>query len=213
MPATKSPAEEILKRVIDEAFVAVLKPRGFKRTAHNFHRRQGEVVQVVNVQLSQGSTWFEKDFYVNVGLAFDDICRLKNQEIDERPKEYQCDARGTRGRLEEFLRTAPDRWEISNSTDLKDTISALREWIEELATGLDSITSASSYRKHEWFRRHEVPTGVCAQILYLVGEMEAAKDEVQALCTFFADRRTISVPSYWIEELGLEKLRNHPELQ
>lgn len=203
MPATKSPADEMLKRVIDEAFVAVLKPRGFKKTAHNFHRRLGEVVQVVNVQLSQGSSYSEKLFYVNVGLAFDEICSLIGQSTNETPKEHEC---ATRGRLEEFLRNAHERWEVGGPNKLDSMISKLRGVIEELAEELNQVTSPSDYLAHDWFRRESVSLSECAQIHYVVGDLDSAWADVQRMCVEFADRELLGKPEYWIDELKLTKL-------
>jgi hypothetical protein len=205
MPAIKSAADQMLKRVLEEAFVAVLKPLTFKKTSHTFYRRHNKVVQVVNVQLSQGSSHAEKRFYVNVGLAFDEVCRLAGREIVETPKEHQCTSRG---RLEEFVRGVPDSWEVSNPSKLDATIARLRQTIERLADGLKEIGSVSEYRNHAWFRRHSVPSAEVAQIHYVDGDLDGAGDEVKAMCAEFADRDTINKPEYWIEELKLSKLRD-----
>jgi hypothetical protein len=95
----KSPAETLLTSVLAQAITPSLKAVGFRKSGMNYHRRHGEVVQVVNIQVSQGSTWAEKEFYVNVGIAFDAICNLAGVLILDRPKEYDCDIRGTRDRI------------------------------------------------------------------------------------------------------------------
>src|SRR5689334_4751958 len=92
-------SEDAFHAVVREGVTSVLKPAGFRKSGTNFHRRRGTCVQVINVQRSQASTLQEKQFYVNVGLAFDEICRLMGNPILEKPKEYECDARGTRDRL------------------------------------------------------------------------------------------------------------------
>jgi hypothetical protein len=100
-------AGELLEGVIRQAVMATLKPAGFRKTGQSFHRRRGETVQVVNIQVSHGSSWAEKQFYVNVGIAFDAICVLAEVPILEKPKEYECDGRGTRDRLESLLSDVP----------------------------------------------------------------------------------------------------------
>src|SRR5262245_21531660 len=112
MAADKSPAQALFDDVVMRAVTSVLKPRGFRKTALNIHRRHKDVVQVVNLQCSQGSTLGEKLFYVNVGLAFDALCHLVGTEILERPKEHDCDSRGTRDRLENLVDDVPDRWTV-----------------------------------------------------------------------------------------------------
>jgi len=43
----------------------------FRKGGTNYHRRHRETAQVVDIQLSRGSTWRDKEFYVNAGAAFD----------------------------------------------------------------------------------------------------------------------------------------------
>src|SRR4051794_38458515 len=99
MARRDSPAEAAMKAVIAQALTPVLRDAGFRRSGMSYHRRRGDAVQVVNVQVSHGSTALEKSFCINVGLAFDACCRLAGVPILERPKEYECDERGTRDRL------------------------------------------------------------------------------------------------------------------
>lgn len=186
--------------------MAVLKPLRFKKTARTFHRRIGEVVQLVNVQMSQGSTYHEKLFYVNVGLAFDPICRLAGKEVLDKPKNYECDSRGTSGRLEEFLRASPACWEVGDPERIEATIAELKSLVQQLALEFEAINSLAAYRSHPWFSRR-LPRQENAQILYLLGDFEEAWAEINALCTFFADRQNINHPKYWVEELNLEKFR------
>lgn len=113
MARDKSPAQTLFDDIVNRAVTSVLKPLGFCKSALNFHRRHKDVVQVVNLQSSHGSAWDEKLFYVNVGLAFDAVCQLSNNEILEKPKEYECDSRGTRDRLENLLDNAPAQWSVS----------------------------------------------------------------------------------------------------
>ena len=70
MPTNKSPAQAIFDDIVKRAVASVLTPLGFRKTALNFHRRHKDVVQVVNLQSSHGSTSDEKLFYINVGLVY-----------------------------------------------------------------------------------------------------------------------------------------------
>lgn len=205
MPTKKSPLQTCFDSVIKSAVTDVLKPRGFSKSALNFHRRCGENVQVINIQSSSGSSWGEKVFYVNVGLAFDSICKLSKVEILEKPKEHECDCRGTRGRLEKFLDDLPPRWLLRCEDNWSSVAEQLKLGIEKLASDLERLDGPAAYRSHHWFDRFQ-PNQVNAQVLYLLDDLDAAWLEVNQICTLFADRKGLNQPSWWVKELRLSKL-------
>lgn len=97
----QSPAEAALKDAIARAVTPALKAAGFRKDGLSYHRRRGEAAQVVNIQVSHGSTAMEKTFYLNAGLAFDAVCRLAGLPVLERPKDTSAmtGARGIAWRL------------------------------------------------------------------------------------------------------------------
>jgi hypothetical protein len=210
MARDKSPSQALFDDIVNRAVASVLKPRGFRKSALNFHRRHKDVVQVVNLQSSNASAWDEKHFYVNVGLAFDAICRLTDTGILEQPKEHDCDSRGTRDRLENLLDSMPDRWSVDVNGDSDAVAEQLRDAIEELAAELESIDGVPAYRDHRWFDRFR-PKQENAQILYLLGDLDGAWKEVRDLCTLFSDRETVNRPEWWLKELGLTGLTAEAE--
>lgn len=201
----KSPAEEALNTVVRDAVTAVLKPIGFKKSANTFHRRLGSCVQVVNIQGSMGSSWMEKTFYVNVGLAFDEICRHTNRSIMEKPKEHECDARGMRARLEQLVTNSPAQWEVSATSDASAISQSLRPMIEQMVLVLNQIDGLVGFRDSPWFQWHPA-LAVPAQVHYLLGNKQAARANVVRLTEYFADRRVLSERDHWIEKLKLESL-------
>ena len=205
MPAQKIEAEESLDRVIKQAVAAPLKPLGFKKRGRLFHRRHKEVVQVAEVQVSHGSTHDEKSFYVNIGLAFDAICRLTNRPVIETPASHECDERGTGGRLEDFYAAALSQWSVSTLSDAERVTSELRRIVETATVDFQQIGTIADYRRHPWFDRFR-PKPENAQVFYLLGETESARSEIQRLCELFADRLNGDEPSFWIEQLGLSGL-------
>jgi len=206
MARSQSPAEALLKDVLADAVNPALKAAKFRKSGLNYHRRHGETVHVVNVQVSHGSTGVEKRFYINAGVAFDALCELAGVPVLERPKEYQCDRCGTRARLEEFIPGAPEFWVVRAGQDTADVVSALRGFIQQLVGELDRIDGLSAYRSHRWFDRFR-PMRVNAQVLYLLGDMEGARREVQHLAEFFADRQNANRTDWWVEHLRLSGLR------
>jgi hypothetical protein len=200
----------LFDQLIERSVTAVLRPTGFRKSALNFHRRYDEVIQVVNVQTSHGSSSDIIRFYVNVGIAFDAICQLMALEIVEKPKEYDCDSRGTRDRLENLVTGAEACWSIASEGDLENTARRLNRCSELLADELQKIRDVQSYRRHRWFDRCR-PRQENAQIFYLLGDFDNAWTEVNALCNLFADRGDLSRPEWWIKELRLSGLAGRLE--
>jgi hypothetical protein len=205
MAKTDSPAEALLADILAQAVTAPLKTVGFRKTGTSYHRRHGDTVQVVNIQASHGSSREEKKFYVNAGIAFDAVCKLAEVPVLDRPKEYECDSRGTRDRLENLIPGAPDSWVIRAGDDAGRIVSALHGFMQQLVVELDKIDGLAAYRAHRWFDRFR-PTEVNAQILYLLGDKAGAWREVQDLATLFADRVNADRPEWWVESLRLSGL-------
>ena len=206
MARVKSPAEVLLAEVIAQAISPTLKTAKFRKSALNYHRRLGESVQVVNIQVSHGSTAMEKTFYINAGMTFDSLCGLVGVPVLDEPKEYQCDRCGSRDRIGSLIPGAPSFWTIRAGEDTTEVVSALRGFVQQLVAELDQIDGLPAYRSHRWFDRFR-PVRVNAQILYLLGDMEGARREVQHLTEFFADRPNGHKSDWWLEHLKLSGLK------
>lgn len=205
MARADSPAEALLTDVLAQAVTPPLKTAGFRKSGTNYHRRHGEVVQVVNIQVSHGSTWTEKEFYVNAGIAFDAICALAGVPVLDRPKEHECDSRGTRDRLGALIPGAPSSWVLRVGEDASGTVNAVRDCMQQLAGDLDKIDGLAAYRAHRWFDRFR-PVQANAQVLYLLGDKTGAWQEVQDLAALFADRQNANRVEWWVERLRLSGL-------
>ena len=190
------------KDVLALAANPALKAAKFRKSGLNYHHRLGETVQVVNVQVSHGSTGMEKRFYVNVGVAFDSLCEFVGEPVLEQPKEYQCDKCGTRDRLQNLIAGAPEFWVVRAGQDTADVVSALRGFTQQVIGELDQIDGLAAYRSHRWFDRFR-PMRVNAQVLYLLGDMEGVSQEVQHLARFFEDRPNGHLTDWWVKHLRL----------
>jgi hypothetical protein len=206
MARAATPAEALFLNVLAQAVTSPLKTAGFRKSGTNYYRRLGETAQVINIQVGRGSTWTEKEFYVNAGVAFDAICKLAGLPVLDRPKEYECDDRGTRDRLQKLVPGAPPSWVLHVGEDTDGTATALRGCIEQLVVELDKIEGLAAYRAHQWFDRFR-PTQENAQVLYLVGDKLGAWREVQNLAALFADRQNANRTEWWVERLRLNGLK------
>src|SRR5689334_15399023 len=121
MARAKSPAEELLTIVLKDGVTPPLKRAGFRKVGNNYFRRHGQTTQVVNLQVSHGSSWSEKTFYINVGIAFDAMCELLGLPVLEQPKEHECDRRGTRDRLGSLIAEPPEPWILRADEDVTNT--------------------------------------------------------------------------------------------
>jgi hypothetical protein len=202
-----SPADEAFNDVLRDAVTAVLKPAGFRKSGTNYHRRRGSCVQVVNVQTSRGSSWDEKRFFINAGLAFDELCGLANVPVLEKPKECECDDRGTRDRLEKLVPNAEEEWCVGPSVDVAGVTTRLRSAVTDLVGELNRIDGSGRYREHHWFDRFR-PKQENAQVLYVLGDHAAAMEEVRQLAKLFHDRQNANRAEWWIERLGLRELQS-----
>lgn len=207
MAKQQSPANELLRTFLSVAVVPPLKAGGFRKSSTNFHRRNGETVQVVNIQSSRGNSRNETEFYINVGIAFDSVCQLAGVTILETPKEHECDSRGTRHRLQSFIPNAPASIRLRVGGDHSTQASTLRTAMTDLVRELDDIDELVAYRNHRWFDRSR-PQGANAQILYLLEDLDGAWEEVLALAALFHDRMNANRAEWWVDHLNLERLQD-----
>jgi hypothetical protein len=205
MPTGKAPSDEFFDWIVREAVTAALKPAGFRKSGTSFHRRLGSCVQMVNVQVSRLSTRDEKRFFVNVGLAFDELCGLANVPVLEKPKEYECAARGTRDRLQRLIPGAEEEWRVGPQSDSVETAQHLGGAMAVLVAELDQVDGPAEYRSHRWFDRFR-PKEENAKVLYVLGDHAGALEEVERLADFFADRKNAGRAEWWVEHLGLRGL-------
>ncbi|MBB3210589.1 hypothetical protein FHS27_006437 [Rhodopirellula rubra] len=200
----KSPAQSKFDDIVKRAVTPVMKPYGFKKKSVTYRRRNGTVVQVVNLQSSSDSTAFEKLFYINVGLAFDEICALTGLEIKDDAHDYDCDQRGFRCRLENLDDDAPHRWCVSAEEDYS-VDDELAIAVQKLAANLAVIDSLEAFSHHHWFDTSS-PTNIHAQTHYLLGKPDESWNTILKICSRFPDRPKLAAPAFWVADCSLPGL-------
>lgn len=137
---TTMKASDLIDATVKARLAATLKADGFKRSARTFQLTREAVIQVLNVQASQSNLGDEGSFTLNLGVYVPDLGRVLGEAVQEKPKEYQCQARQRIGRL---MAGGEDHWwDVSPRTDLAALAEEIdlryrelaRPWFEALAT-------------------------------------------------------------------------------
>jgi hypothetical protein len=217
MPCGRLPAGEIVDELIAVAVAPTLEAAGFRRTGRDFHRRHGEAVQVVNI-LESVHTARYRECCIYVGVAFDPMCRLAALPVLERPVIFRPGAsdflfRGTYDRLESLFSGVRAWWSVrvreGVGEDIGKVVGNLRPAIVRLAAELDRIDGLDAYRAHPWFDRNR-PSLERVQVLYLLGDLDGAWREIEAVVADFAAEWPgveTPGPERWVERLNLADLR------
>ena len=167
-------ARKISDTIIATGAAPVLKAAGFVKHDFNFHRRKGSVVQVMNFQRSIDNRGGDNVFFVNVGIAFDDLWKLQGIDLNgsmrkhlEAPLEYECHFRS---RLENLVVNCPRWWVVSegnaalfqetSQTNGQEIASSegeaarvakfLADCVEQAVIKMNQIDSSKSFLAHPW---------------------------------------------------------------
>lgn len=197
-------ARDLIAELVALSLTPLLRAAGFKKTAFSFHRRLGDVVQVVNVQLSGSNSGEQGSFYINVGLSFDRVCLLEGKPVNLKPKEFECQFQR---RLEELLPSLPDRWEFSTEAESHLLAKPLHSACEQLLRALNQIDSIEHFLELNWLQ-YGSDLGLRAQMHFILGDQQAAIQAMQQEQDFFRDRPNWKL-DYWLNQRGLAVLRRH----
>ena len=181
-------ARDSVNRIIGAGLQGAARTAGFRKTGLNFHRRRGEVVHVLNVQLSRYNHGHDGAFYVNVGLAFDRLWILADRPIPERPPEVQCHFRR---RLESLTAGVPPSWQVSATTDTEQVGRALAAGVAQLVGQLDRVDAIPPFLALGWLGAG-ADYGLSARLHYALGGLEAAERYLRLEAAYFAGRRGAS---------------------
>jgi uncharacterized protein DUF4304 len=195
-------AHDLIARLVAVGITPLLRPAGFRKAGFSFHRHLGEVVQVLNVQLSDSNLGERGRFYINVGLNFDRVCLLEGKPINSKPKEYECQLRR---RLEQLIHNIHARWEFESEAQSDLLAEPLHSACEQLLVLLNQIDSIEHFLPLNWLQSGS-DLGLRAQLHYILGDQAAAIQALQQEQAFFRTRPTWKL-DYWLEQRGLSALR------
>jgi hypothetical protein len=198
-----SPERAAMLRLITSAVVPVTKPAGFRKSGQIFHRRRGETVQLIGFRMAGAG---DREFGGDIGLAFDSMCQLADLPVLEKPKESECANRGTRGELDTFIPSAPGLWAVRVNGDNSAVTRSIQRCVAAAIKELDQIDRIQAFAAHRWFGRY-TPAPWRASVLYLLGKLDEAAREIEALAARFHDRQNACRAEWWVVRLHLTGLR------
>jgi hypothetical protein len=177
-------ARELIEETVKLGPASMLKRHGFKKSAFTFTRRQGSVAHFLNLQLSQWNQGADGRFYVNAGVLFDDMVRLRGVEPPLLPKYGDCDFLVRWERLDSNLPASVKVDESTDPTELSDWLTGAIERCFVLP--LNSVTSTQEFARTGW--TNAIPWGFLAKYNFVIGNLDEAKRLVQLEADTFADR-------------------------
>lgn len=177
-------ARDLIEEAVKLGPAPMLQRHGFKKSAFNFGRRQGSVAHFLNLQLSQWNQGIDGRFYVNAGVLFDDMHRLRGIEPPLLPKYGDCDFMVRWEALDPQL---PASVKVDADTEPK----ALAEWLAHrlesvLVLPLNAVSSTQDFGRTGWV--NAVHWDFPARYHFVVGNTEEARRLVQLQADTFADR-------------------------
>lgn len=179
-----SKARDAINEVVKRGLAPALKAQGFKKNATHFARRQGAVMHYLNVQSSQWNYGSEGGFYINAGVAFDELCVIDGKAPPVFPKYFDCQFMV---RLEQLDTTLPAQFRVDDTTDLDAMAAHLASRVlVSFVEPLNGVDSLKSFGKTGWIQH--IPWGFPALIHYHTGDVETARRLVQLEADRFADR-------------------------
>ncbi|WP_167757787.1 DUF4304 domain-containing protein [Deinococcus fonticola] len=113
----------------------VLRQRGFKKDGRTFRRQVGGHWLIVNIQASQGNTWDEARFYVNLAVYYPVLGVERGWPVPEKPREIHGQFRR---RLEP---EGAGWWTLTPASDVQSVSAEVAElllssglpWLEQTA--------------------------------------------------------------------------------
>lgn len=191
-------ARDLIQEVATRGAAPGFKAVGFRKAGLRFARRLGGVDQVVEFQLSAYNFADEGRFFINVGLAFDELWALDGEARPERLPASRCHLSL---RIADYVPGAPHKWDVSAATDRDALAAELAGHVAALVAELDRLGSIPAALGLPILGQF---AGLIlrARLRYATGDRTGALADLQAAADAFADRQGMSVAAL-IERHGL----------
>jgi hypothetical protein len=177
-------ARECINEAVGLGLAPMFKARKFKKSGLTFTRRIGKVSNYFNVQLSSWNQGAKGQFYLNAGVAFDEIFAFRGEPVPVVPKYDDCHFMV---RLERLNQALPQFYVVDEETVSDELGTELALIVEKtFVQPLESITNAKEFEAMGW--AHAIPWGFPAVFAYVLGNVSESRRLVQLQADTFADR-------------------------
>jgi hypothetical protein len=199
-----SDAKCAIAEAIKKGIAPAMTVAGFRKYGMQFHRRVKTVVQVVAIHFSQESSSSARRFSLNIGIGFDKLWSLDQQQLPERPKEYQLHFNK---RAQEIIRGLPQCFEASSMIDADALAVRLAIASNKLLAELDDLDSVDAFLRKGWLG-NGADRILKARMHYVRGEFEKAIADLQSAAAFFSDRQSMDL-KHLIQDHNMSQLAAH----
>lgn len=177
-------ARDYINEIVKKGVAPTLKSNGFRKQGLHFARRNGSVSHYLNIQLSSWNCGSDGGFYINAGVAFDDLYSHFGELPPKFPKYENCQFLV---RMEQLNPQLPQQFRVDDSTDLDALASTVaKEILDTFVKPLERVNSLQSFAKTGWV--NTVPWGFPALFHFVTGNKSEARRLVQLEADSFADR-------------------------
>lgn len=177
-------ARECINEAVKLGLAPMFKAHKFKKNGLTFTRRVGAVLNCFNVQLSQWNQGAEGHFYLNAGVAFDEIFAFRGEAVPVVPKYDDCQFMV---RLECLNAELPQFYSVDENTNPDELGAKLAMIVEKTyVQPLNSVTSAKEFEGTGWVGA--IPWGFPAVFSYVLGNASESRRLVQLEADTFANR-------------------------
>lgn len=147
-----SPNDKKLKEILNLSLSPTLKNLGYKKSGFNWHCIDSDVIKVVSVQLSRWNSAEEKTFTLNAGCYYRHLAEILQEDVLDRPKEYEC---AVRVRLPSLKYENDHWWKVNSQTEPAKIASDILEiwenygqlWFNKNSTYKSALEHESPYRQ------------------------------------------------------------------
>jgi hypothetical protein len=184
-----------IKAIVDRGLAPLLKQAGFRKNSTHFSRRNGEALQLINVQSSQCNNASLARFTLNVGVHFASVAEMLygNDPMPSPPREMFCLLRTRVGMI---LPAGADHWWIVTPDTNVESVagelsSAWNDYISQWLEKNKTIAGAAP-ELEKGMLVHPLATAAARLVL---GEREKAAQSVNAVLERFGTALQDSHPA------------------
>ena len=173
-----------IKKIVDGGLSPLLKSKGFRKNSTNFSRKDGEALQVINIQSSNWNISTSGRFTINIGVHFATVAQMLGgtDPMPSPPKEYYCLLRRRVGQL---IRDGRDHWwKVTPESDIDALAAELNlVWENHISLWLEKTKTVAGAAPE--LEEGLVSPMAAAAARLVLGEREKAENLARAVIERF----------------------------